>query len=300
MAKIFYNLSLELKDNLQKIESLRKEILLTPINPKTELKLGWEAMVQRIYWSLSIAGNPMTKAQVVKVLIANKTPIDASSKQVVNYRRALEYIRENWVNQKKNISVSASSDLIDIVGDGSRGKEREIREVLEYVQAGKDHPIIQAGIIQIEIGNVLGGLIAFLILSKHGYDFRRLVVVEEILAKDSKSWREIAGEAELRGNLTHFLEYYSKKWIEALEKAYKNIEEIRLQLDIPSDFWDLNERQRGIINRLDEPNISINNRMVQKMYKVSQITASRDLAKLVSLGLVFPHGKGRSVYYTKV
>ena len=29
-------------------------------------------------------------------------------------------------------------------------------------------------------------------------------------------------------------------------------------------------------------------------------TASRDLTKLVKLGLVFSHGKGRSVYYTKV
>jgi len=36
------------------------------------------------------------------------------------------------------------------------------------------------------------------------------------------------------------------------------------------------------------------------MFKVSQITASRDLSKLGALGLLFIHGKGRSVYYTKI
>ncbi len=46
--------------------------------------------------------------------------------------------------------------------------------------------------------------------------------------------------------------------------------------------------------------MTITNKKVQKLFKVSQITASRDLAKLASVGLLFTHGKGRSVYYTKV
>lgn len=65
-------------------------------------------------------------------------------------------------------------------------------------------------------------------------------------------------------------------------------------------FFELNDRQKSILNMLDQPTASITNRLTQKAYKVSQITASRDLAKLTTLGFLFSHGKGRSVYYTRV
>ncbi len=65
-------------------------------------------------------------------------------------------------------------------------------------------------------------------------------------------------------------------------------------------YFELNDRQTSILNMLDLPQGSITNRKIQKAYKVSQITASRDLAKLTTLGFLFSHGKGRSVYYTKV
>lgn len=42
----------------------------------------------------------------------------------------------------------------------------------------------------------------------------------------------------------------------------------------------------------------MNNNQNEQPVKIK--TASRDLAKLVTLELVFPHGRGRSTYYTKV
>jgi Fic family protein len=50
---------------------------------------------------------------------------------------------------------------------------------------------------------------------------------------------------------------------------------------------------------VDRPGTRITNKMVQKHFKVSQITASRELAKLATLGLIISIGKGRSIYYTK-
>ncbi len=64
-------------------------------------------------------------------------------------------------------------------------------------------------------------------------------------------------------------------------------------------FFDLNERQKEIISLVDKPNSKISNKHVQKIFNVSQITASRDLAKLASLGLLFAISKGRSTFYTK-
>ncbi|MCX6732604.1 MAG: hypothetical protein NTV98_03635 [Candidatus Roizmanbacteria bacterium] len=54
------------------------------------------------------------------------------------------------------------------------------------------------------------------------------------------------------------------------------------------------------MNLFSTPGAKVSNRMVQKKFKVSQITASRDLAKLADSGLIFAIGKGRSTYYTKV
>ena len=57
-------------------------------------------------------------------------------------------------------------------------------------------------------------------------------------------------------------------------------------LGISSSFWDLNERQKVILGILDQPGVSITNKTVQKRFKISQITASRDLSKLAILGLL--------------
>lgn len=68
MLNISYNLSWRLKDTLGKIENLRVRIALTPISPKTKLKLRWEAMLNRIYYSLRISANPLERTDVIRLL----------------------------------------------------------------------------------------------------------------------------------------------------------------------------------------------------------------------------------------
>ena len=69
---------------------------------------------------------------------------------------------------------------------------------------------------------------------------------------------------------------------------------------LPNSFWQLNDRQKSILGFLENPDATITNKRVRSLFKISQITASRDLTKLANLGLLFAHGKGRSVFYTKV
>ena len=84
-----------------------------------------------------------------------------------------------------------------------------------------------------------------------------------------------------------------------MEKVLKSVESINFE---PTKLatWKLTERQKKIMEKLENPNIQITNRDVQKMFTVSQITASRDLSKMVNLGILLPHGKGRSIFYTRV
>ena len=69
--------------------------------------------------------------------------------------------------------------------------------------------------------------------------------------------------------------------------------------EVPAETFILNERQKKILAHLDEPGSSINNRSLQKMTGISQMTAARDLSKLVEHGLIISHGKGRGVVYTR-
>jgi len=316
MTILAYNLSSNIKDNLQKIEALRRQILLLPIPPKTELRLRWEAFLQRTYWSLILAGNPLSKADVIKLLSTQrKTRLASEQKEVVNYKKALDFIRENWFISSRPVSLTTIKKLYDLackptLGSGSRlsATQKKLQPFIDYLQAGKESPIIQAGIAQISIINAdafgegngsIARLVPYLYLYKHGYDFRGFLVLDEYLRKDLFSLKEAIESVGRNKHLTLWLEYFTNGILTQLRSAYKIASSSKFQTDLPAAFWKLNDRQIDILNSLEQPGAKVTNKKVQGKYKVSQITASRDLSKMVKLGFLFSHGKGRAAYYTR-
>lgn len=317
MTILAYNLSSNIKDNLQKIETLRRQILLLPIPPKTELRLRWEASLQRTYWSLILAGNPLSKADIIKLLSTQrKTRLGFEQKEVVNYKKTLDFIKENWLISSRTVSLTTIKKLYDLackptLGSDSQlsANQKKLQPFIDYLQAGKESPVIQAGIAQISIINAdvfgegngfIARLVPYLYLYKHGYDFRGLLVLDEYLRKDLFSLKEAIESVGRNKHLTLWLEYFTYGVLTQLRSAYKIASSSKFQTDLPAAFWKLNERQIDILNSLEQPGAKVTNKKVQEKYKVSQITASRDLSKLVKLGLLFSHGKGRSAHYTKV
>ena len=63
-----YNLSPTLKDLIIKIDKTRTVLLLLPLSPKVELRLRWEAQVAKVYWSLVLSANRLSKNQMAKIL----------------------------------------------------------------------------------------------------------------------------------------------------------------------------------------------------------------------------------------
>jgi Fic family protein len=100
-------------------------------------------------------------------------------------------------------------------------------------------------------------------------------------------------------NVTPWLEFVVEGTEYQLNKILKQISSREYEATQEKQLLDLNERQKNILSFLDQPSSKINNKTVQKMFKISAITAARDLAKLTRLGLLFTVGKGRSTYYTK-
>ena len=313
-----YNISDNLKRFLLKIENLKKEILLTPLSPKNELKAKWEANLERIKWAISWSDNPLAKTDIAKLLAkpAQKR-LDLRQKEIISQKEAFNYLKENWLVSKNPVILDTVKKLYQIACQPALGKalgltelsEKAVSRFLEYLQNSSESPVIQAGIAQIQLidatlfekGNSrVARLLSYLFLYKNGYGFRELLVLDEYFRRDLTTYRKVMEASFKSKNLTVWLEYFSYALSVQLEKALGKIKSLSFQTELPASFWKLNDRQKEILNILDQPGIKITNKAVQKMSSVSQITASRDLAKLANLGLIFSHGKGRSVYYTRV
>lgn len=312
MLNISYNLSPKLNDNLYKIENLRRYILLTPISPKLNLKLRWEASFNRICASLNLSGNPLKKEEILKLL--TKAPgkkMKRDQQEAIEYKNALDYISNNWLGSVDSADAKTLIGLYRMIANGRLSAPlQELDYLLDYLEDKQESPVIKAGTVFIELEKMqsftdknllLSLLAANLFLYKYGYDFRGFLAYETIWAQDPKYFRENYDRAMQTATLTLWLEYFSNCILTALEQLEQKVSKPNEILkDLPQSLWELNDRQKSILIYLDKPQVTITNRKVQKQYKVSQITASRDLAKLANLGLLFSHGKGRSVYYSKI
>ena len=324
MLNISYNISPRLRECLAKIEILRRQILLAPISPSTELKLRWEATLNRTYASLKLSGNSLKKNEMLKLLseITHKK-VTGEQKEVLGYKKALDEISRNWPGKDAHVQAKDIVELHRLIGNGRlRVPMSGLQHLLDYLQARptspaselaggrarSENPIIQAGIVFIELGKMqlfiqankqIANLASFIFLCQFGYDFRRFLAYEKQWIEDA-NFGENHEQAMSATNLTLWLEYFASCILKQAESISQSLEKPRAILDLRESFWRLNERQKSILSFLDFPQATITNRQIQKRFKTSQITASRDLAKLTNLGFLFSHGRGRSVYYTKI
>ena len=312
MLNASYNLSFRLNEFLSKIELQRHEVLLAPIPPKKKLQLRWLAIVDHIYCSLVLDDDPLKKSEIVKLITAQgKKKLKQSEREVVKYKEALDYIKQNWLVCQNLVTPKTILTLYDLACYGKlKVPISNLADLLHYIQARPlENPIIQAGIANIELMKMqaftndngrITRLVTLLFLYKYGYDFEGFLVLEKYWAQNPEELRDNFQIASHASSITLWLEYFAKCVTVQLAEVIKSIKESSVELpEMPTSFWEINDRQKSILNSLEEPSARITNKKVQKMFKISQITASRDLAKLKALGLLATFGKGRSIYYIK-
>jgi hypothetical protein len=316
MLPLAYTESVELKEHLHRIDALRQQILCIPLSPKMELKARWDAKTTCIYSSLALSHSLISRGQVAKILASQARHIPAEHRDVLTYGRALDYIQETWSASPKPITVSTIHTLAEIAlglpGDtierSVSAVESSIRTLLEYLENQTDHPVLQAGIALCILSTsaaipsdsgIVARLTATAFLAKYGYDIRGLLTVEKHWLTNESSYTIALTSLREQGNLNHWLLFYVSTMEANFHERFEDLSNVKIHQDFPSDFWELNDRQKGILTHLSDPTSSITNRRVQQLFDVSQITASRDLAKLNTLGLIFPHGRGRSITYTR-
>lgn len=277
MFSLSYTLTPLLQDHLKKIENLRRLILLTPLSPKVESTLIYKA-------SVSI---PATQ-------------------------RVSNFIRYEWTGNPKPVKEADIEEIALLLFPNDRvkvlsqlqKKSRDIRHMLSYLEVKPEHPVIAASIIHYAFlaepiipwgAGRLARAISCVILAKFGYNVRGMIAPEAVLTESPQTYKRELVITKRQETITSWLEYYSKIIMTAMDRLSDELKKTQVSPTLP-----LSSRQKTILSHLDNPQNRITNRAVQKLFKISQITASRDLSKLVTFGLLYPHGKGRSVYYTRI
>ena len=316
MITIAYTISPYLKRYLEKVELLRQQLILHPITPQRELELQFETTVERIQYGLALANKPLLPP-TIKTILANqivfamqKNPQrDPEQKAVLDYKTGLDYIKREWILNPESVTEKHFIHLFSFLSNQPMPiSEQRLKEIATYLQTSADNPIIQSAIAKLlfrsllsldTYGETYSTLCAYLFLYRGGQDCRGMVIFERPWNEEKKIFLGQYQTVVAKENITNWLEYYVKTMASELERILQKIDQ-NIHLEDQERIGKLNERQKTIMTLLDDPKTVITNRTVQKIFHISQITASRDLARLTALGLLFTQGKGRSVRYTRI
>lgn len=317
MLTIVYAISSYMQRYLEKAEQHRQQILLYPIQPKKELTIQFAATVDRIYYGLTTTEIPVLRDKIRSILTnqivfsmqKNQLKRDPIQTTVLGYKQSLDYIKRDWLLNPDIITVKDIEKLYGFLGNEKLPlPERQLKEMLTYLQSSSDNAYAQAAIAKLLFRSLLPSgiqneafstLCSYLFLYKAGLDCRGLLVLEKPWSENNKLFLGHYQTAINSQNITTWIEFYVKEISLHLESTYTLLSQTT-KLPVQDTVGELNERQKTIMTLLEDPKAIITNRTVQKIFHISQITASRDLAKLTALGLLFAQGKGRSVRYTRI
>lgn len=236
-------------------------------------------------------------------------------REALMYRQALSYIRDEWTGVSRTPTLADIEVLMHISFPASfprisrilQTSAEDLSTLIGYIQTSRDHPVILAGITHAYMTHTLlheisrgriTSLMTDIIMAASGYDVRTMLALESQLFADRKAYDHALSSVSSYGQMTIWLEYSTA----CISEAYKALENRVLTAhsapEKRSSISLLTERQKQILILLDSYGSKITNREVQRRFRISQITASRDLSKLVSHGYLTRRGNGRSISYT--
>ncbi len=274
------------------------------VSPRIERRIRFENLVKVILTSLFLSGKSSNTREVVNILKGVRTDSPITD-EVIAIRNAYDHIRENWLLEQQPVTSAGFAKLIKILSGKEKFDSNRLNQILAFINTGNEHPIIQSalsfvlllGQIKDEKNSIkLASNVSILFAYDHGYDFRGLLNLQEYFVSDLTNLIEKARDALKRNNLSDFIEYYVQVFSMESENAYKRLTAAKQD---SNHALNLTQREQKILSLFEIPDVKVTNRDIQREYKVSQITASRDLASLATLGLILRRGKGRSVYYVK-
>jgi len=190
-----------------------------------------------------------------------------------------------------------------------------INDLLHWLKKAKDgsiHPVIAAGIFHLEFVSIhpftdgngrTARLLTQLLLYRFGWDFRKIIVLEDYYNKDRLAYynaehQEEAKEYVQGREFTHWLEYFSTGFLVEARKAFEQVQSI--------GFGKASKKSEQVFLDRDEIQIMdfltttgrITSDDVVDILKLTKRSAQLKLKSLVDKKLLKTQGKGPSTYYS--
>ncbi len=181
--------------------------------------------------------------------------------------------------------------------------ELEMEQFLRWVNTNREHPpLLKAGIAHLwfimihpfDDGNGrVGRAVIDYIMAVHHPRLMRLISFSKQFSQNRKGYYAALEQAGKGGmDITNWLKWFLQAAITAMQEAQWVVDTVIQK----TSFWEMhnetafNERQRKVINRLLDAGGQFAGNMTTRKYagmtKCSKVTASRDLADLVTKGVL--------------
>lgn len=190
-----------------------------------------------------------------------------------------------------------------------------INDLLSWLKKSKKeqvHPIIRAAILHLEFVSIhpftdgngrVTRLLTQLQLYREGWDFRKILVLEDYYNKDRKSYynaeNAVQGQSyQKNADFTSWIEYFTNGFLVEARKAVEQIQSI--------GFGKVSKKSEQIFLDKDEIQIMdflsttgrITSEDVMDILGIAKRTAQLKLKKLVDNGLLKRHGSTTAIFYT--
>lgn len=227
--------------------------------------------------------------------------------------------------EKEKVGKFRKSDVY-VVDDLGKGKEivrfkapaakkapELINNLLEWIKKGKQvHPIVRAGILHLQFVTIhpftdgngrVARLLTQLQLYRDGWDFRKILVLEDYYNRDRLSYYKAENLAQGKNydeamDFSFWLEYFTSGFLIEARKAMEQIQSIGFgRVSKATEQIFLNRDEIAIMDFLATTG-RITSDDVVDILKVAKRTAQLKLKNLSDKGLLRLNGKGPASYYT--
>lgn len=211
--------------------------------------------------------------------------------------------------------LGGGKEMLRFKGPSPKLVPRLVADLLDWLKKAKKegvHPIIIAGIFHLEFVSIhpftdgngrVTRLLTQLLLYRMGWDFRKIIVLEDYYNRDRLAYYNAEhmeeGKEYVQGReFTEWLEYFTTGFVVEARKALEQIKSI--------GFGKVSKRKEQIFLDRDEIQIMdfltttgrITSDDVVDILKVAKRTAQLKLKNLSDKNLLKLNGKGPSSYYT--
>lgn len=170
------------------------------------------------------------------------------------------------------------------------------------------NPVLTAGISHYEFVRIhpfidgngrTARALASLILFLRGFDTKRFFALDDYYDSDRQSYYRVLQSVDPKTlDMTKWLEYFTYGVAFQIDKVKERV--LSLSRDIKRKQLKgqiaLTERQMKIVEIINTHGY-VTNRAIREMFKLSDEGALKEINKLLSLGVIKPEGRGRSIRY---